>query len=69
MYHEFFAGKQLLSLPIVAMVFFAVTFAAVVVRVLVIKGRQASMRDDHLAHLPLFDDGSRAPATHEGDEK
>lgn len=65
MYHEFFAGKQLLSLPIVAMVFFAVTFAAVVVRVLLLKGGRG--RDEHLAHLPLSDDG-RAPAV-QGDEK
>lgn len=59
MYQEFFLGRGLLLLPIVAMLSFLVTFVAAVVFVL-----RGSHRDTYetLARLPLGDDASPAPA-------
>ncbi len=54
MYQEFYDGNQLLDLPIVAMLLFAVTFSFVVYRV----WRSGSDNQNHsrLAQLPLEDD-------------
>jgi len=52
MYREFFAGLESIELPLVAMAFFVLIFAVVVVRTFVIKRR----RDyDEMAALPLSD--------------
>lgn len=59
MYQEFFLGRGLLLLPIVAMLAFLVTFVAAVLFVL-----RGSRRDTYeaLARLPLGDETSPAPS-------
>ena len=61
MYQEFFAGKGVLLLPILAMFLFAVTFCAVAVQAL---RRGKSEEYKELASLPLACDGQEG-ASHE----
>ncbi|MFO0574842.1 MAG: cbb3-type cytochrome c oxidase subunit 3 [Polyangia bacterium] len=72
MYHEFFSGRGLLILPIVAMLSFLITFVAAVLYTL--RGSQRAAYAE-LAGLPLSDDGTavaqaagRAAAPSEGRE-
>lgn len=60
MYHDFYAGRSILDLPILAMFLFALTFAVVVVRALV-QGR-TDPRQQHLSQLPLLEAEAVAPA-------
>ena len=55
MFHAFYDGASLLTLPILSMLLFMTTFATVTV---VMWRRGANNpRHDHLARLPLDDDG------------
>ena len=54
MYQEFFAGRDLLELPILAMMIFIATF--VIVLAWVWKKGPADADHEHLANLPLEDD-------------
>jgi hypothetical protein len=54
MFHDFFAGSDLLHWPLVALGIFFTVFVAVVIRVLV--GFRKGSRMDHVASLPLEDD-------------
>lgn len=59
MYHEFFSGRGLLVLPIVAMLSFLITFIVAVL--LTLRGSQREAYAE-LAGLPLADDGT--PVAH-----
>lgn len=68
MYHEFFAGRAILTWPIVAMVLFAATFAAVLVRVVLLQKHRG--RDyDQLSQLPLCDGAKLSLSTQGGDHE
>lgn len=67
MYHEFFSGKGILQLPILAMVFFLVTFSGIVWSVLRRAGDTAARtrEDQEMAQLPLLDDDDARRIRHE----
>ena len=57
MFKAFYAGGELLGLPIAALVLFTFTFTAVVLRVLLARrAREVAEADAQLARLPLDDD-------------
>jgi cbb3-type cytochrome oxidase subunit 3 len=64
MYHEFFSGRGLLILPIVAMLSFLITFVAAVLHTLRSSQREAYAE---LAGLPLTDDGTAVARSHAAD--
>ena len=60
MYAQFYAGSRLVDFPLFALVFFVAMFAAVVVRVIVVKRRSDF---DAVSRLPLADDADEGAAS------
>jgi hypothetical protein len=65
MYAEFYAQNPLLFWPLVGLVIFLVSFAAVLLYVFI--GLRDQRKVDYLASLPLAPDSQRSAESHDGD--